>query len=227
MKNNIIRLIALTLCAVCLLSALGTSAYAIDPIDVNADVSLSVSLISGKTPIPGAEFRLYRVGNTNEWAEFTLCGSFMGYKGAINGFETADEWDKAAAALTEYAEKNKITPASKIRTNSNGTVSFTNNIRPGLYLVVCGEVTYKGMIYSARPCLVCVPNREANSDEWQYDASILVKPGIKPVPSPTPTPPPRLPQTGQLWWPIPALACAGILFILVGIVRRRSSRDET
>lgn len=34
----------------------------------------------------------------------------------------------------------------------------------------------------------------------------------------------KLPQTGQLWWPVPLLICAGLLFIIVGLIRRR--RDE-
>lgn len=31
-----------------------------------------------------------------------------------------------------------------------------------------------------------------------------------------------LPQTGQLWWPVPVLAVSGMLLLLVGLVRRRS-----
>jgi LPXTG-motif cell wall-anchored protein len=41
---------------------------------------------------------------------------------------------------------------------------------------------------------------------------------------PKPTPPPekpKLPQTGQLWWPIPMLVCAGLLLIIIGLLRRR------
>lgn len=42
----------------------------------------------------------------------------------------------------------------------------------------------------------------------------------------TPTDKPRsgenkLPQTGQLWWPVPVFACAGILFIIIGMGYRR------
>ena len=37
---------------------------------------------------------------------------------------------------------------------------------------------------------------------------------------------PKLPQTGQLWWPVPVLIAAGLLFIVVGLVRRRGIADE-
>lgn len=35
-----------------------------------------------------------------------------------------------------------------------------------------------------------------------------------------------LPQTGQLWWPVPLLLCGGLLSILIGLYRRGGSRDE-
>ncbi|MBR5309911.1 MAG: Cna B-type domain-containing protein [Oscillospiraceae bacterium] len=35
---------------------------------------------------------------------------------------------------------------------------------------------------------------------------------------------PQLPQTGQLWWPVPALAFGGILFIALGMILKRRSQ---
>lgn len=47
-----------------------------------------------------------------------------------------------------------------------------------------------------------------------------------PTDSPSSTPSKPLPQTGQLWWPVPVLIVAGALFVLGGILRRRGkSRD--
>lgn len=43
-----------------------------------------------------------------------------------------------------------------------------------------------------------------------------------------PTSPPaetKLPQTGMLWWPVPLLAAAGLLLILLGLLRNRSEND--
>ena len=37
---------------------------------------------------------------------------------------------------------------------------------------------------------------------------------------------PGLPQTGQLWWPVPLLVAAGLLFIIIGLVQRRGAADE-
>ena len=35
-----------------------------------------------------------------------------------------------------------------------------------------------------------------------------------------------LPQTGQLWWPVPILIAVGLLLIIIGLLRRRGSSDE-
>lgn len=37
---------------------------------------------------------------------------------------------------------------------------------------------------------------------------------------------PILPQTGQLWWPVPVLLAAGLLFLVIGLIRRRGDTDE-
>lgn len=36
----------------------------------------------------------------------------------------------------------------------------------------------------------------------------------------------KLPQTGQLWWPVPVLLVMGILFLLLDVLRRRGTRYE-
>lgn len=37
---------------------------------------------------------------------------------------------------------------------------------------------------------------------------------------------PTLPQTGQLWWPVPVLIAVGLLFVVIGLLRRRGASDE-
>lgn len=37
---------------------------------------------------------------------------------------------------------------------------------------------------------------------------------------------PALPQTGQLWWPVPVLIAVGLLFVVIGLIRRRGMTDE-
>ncbi|MDO4732896.1 MAG: Cna B-type domain-containing protein [Bacillota bacterium] len=57
-----------------------------------------------------------------------------------------------------------------------------------------------------------------------------IPPEDPPVPGdpepPGPPSPPGLPQTGQLWWPVPLLLVAGLVLMLLGILRRRSIANE-
>ena len=37
---------------------------------------------------------------------------------------------------------------------------------------------------------------------------------------------PVLPQTGQLWWPVPVILADGLLLVVVGMIRRKGEHDE-
>lgn len=37
---------------------------------------------------------------------------------------------------------------------------------------------------------------------------------------------PNLPQTGQLWWPVPVMFSVGLLFVVIGLVLKRGEADE-
>lgn len=230
MKNKTIRSLALLLCAALLLGALCLTASAIDPIDLTAEVSACVTFKQGETPVPGAEFSLYRVADCTEWAEFTASGDFAAYTGKLNELGDASAWDAAARELLAFADKNGVKPLHTGKTDEKGEVSFSGDMEPGMYLLSCTETTVGSKIYSALPCLVCLPNREENSDEWIYaSAPVRVKAGdVRDVPQPKPPKPhePVLPQTGLLWWPVPVLLALGLLFVVIGLTRRRSSRDE-
>ena len=59
-----------------------------------------------------------------------------------------------------------------------------------------------------------------------YNPGTVVTPTPRPGTTATPTPGTTtttryLPQTGQLWWPVPMLLAAGLLLILFGVVRKR------
>ena len=95
--------------------------------------------------------------------------------------------------------------------------------------------TYNAMIYT----LTIVVNQDEETEEISLDISCKDSEGndgievIKFIneykddpPPPTPTPTPKLPQTGQLWWPVPVLAGIGIAAFLLGLSRRRRESDE-
>ena len=60
----------------------------------------------------------------------------------------------------------------------------------------------------------------------QEGITFTVKNTVKPETPSDPTTPtdPSLPQTGLLWWPVYLLAAAGLLCIVIGLVRRKGSK---
>ncbi|MBQ5959068.1 MAG: hypothetical protein IJL53_00235 [Firmicutes bacterium] len=53
--------------------------------------------------------------------------------------------------------------------------------------------------------------------------NIYDEPSVTPPPTP-PTPPTPIPDTGQLWWPVPLLAAAGLALVAFGLIRNRREK---
>ena len=99
--------------------------------------------------------------------------------------------------------------------------------------------TWDGLDANSRWTLIEQPVPNYNVTITKEGITFLVvnayDPGDQPTPTPRPTPPPnaptptpkpttppeKLPQTGQLWWPVPMLIFAGLLLIVIGLIRRR------
>ena len=198
-------------------------AYAIDPIDLDRSVELTVCYVRGDKALRDARFELYRVADTTAFAVFTAAGDFKDYPGSMNGAETAEKWDALAQELLTYAEKNNIAPLMSGRTDADGKCVFTG-LTPGLYLLAGQPMKVGRTTYSCNPAVVCLPGRETDAEEWNYQVSVYPKPDDHT----TTTPPddPHLPQTGLLWWPVPILLCAGLCLTGIGTVRRRRTEHE-
>lgn len=130
-----------------------------------------------------------------------------------------------AASLEQYVSDNGMT--GKELKISGGAVVFSD-LKPGLYLIVQNEAAdgYK----AAAPFLVSVPLYENGTYVYEVDASpkmsILTEepaPEIPDEPS-EPVTDRTLPQTGQLNWPVPALAMLGMCIFVAGwMLRQRES----
>lgn len=73
------------------------------------------------------------------------------------------------------------------------------------------------------------PTEPAPTDPTEPEETKPTEPETtEPAPTkPSETPPkPVLPQTGQLWWPVPVLVLAGLALILVGLLRRKEQDYE-
>ena len=139
---------------------------------------------------------------------------------------TSEELDIVNMDLAEAMEKiakdyDFDVPSQE--TDANGRVSF-DGLEVGLYLVMQDARGEGENRYFLSPFLITIPYRNADGS-LSYDITADAKPiGIYKEQVPPPTPPRRIPQTGQLWWPVAALGAAGVLFVVMGMVRRAGSK---
>ena len=225
-----------TICLVILLasfSPLMAAATSVEMPDLDRKGSLSITFTCDGQPISdGNKVGIFKVadavvdnGYKFVWnGEFAAAGTMPENLDAVNG--------ELAERLVNIA-KNKQVPLyrNSQELDEKGNVTFSD-LEVGLYLVVHAkkvEITLSDkskVTYTINPFLVSVPQKEG--EELTYD--IVTNPKVSPEKTTTPPPkkdvppPKRVPQTGQLWWPVMALSLTGALFVAFGTIREMKSR---
>ena len=149
--------------------------------------------------------------------------------------EIAPAWDEEAdlrdpdfafSLLTYAMEQGLEFDVHEV--SADGTVAF-EDLKLGLYLVA--QVDPAEGYEAINPFLIGMPNLEDGVYTYQVEASpkVSVKPLPTEPPKPTePRPPePYLPQTGQLNWPVPLMAAAGLVLFAAGWSMWRKGRYES
>lgn len=209
------RLFAI-LTALALLCALAVSVCAEDTAG-----SVCVTMTYRGEAIPGGTMTLYLVALPGEDA-YVYTGGFAGCGIDLSDITAA----QTAQELADYAVAMGIT-GTTAQIDGEGKVCF-DDLEYGLYLMVQDQAAEGYTPVS--PFLVTVPGQDGEAD---VDAS----PKLTVQPAATETTPPTtttettptdstLPQTGQLNWPVPVLAAAGVLVFLFGWYLTRSARKD-
>ena len=204
---------------------LSAAAHAVPDESRNGHCSITVSMTYREKAVRGGKLALYKVGDV---AENDGNYSFVPVE-AIRGDipEFGDIQSPELAGKLAKLEK-KLTPvtADPVTVGKDGKATFSN-LTFGLYLVV--QKTAASGYRKIAPFLVSVPY--LYRDEYQYELTSQPKTDLEQEVKPTAPPSSggsggKLPQTGQLWWPVPLLICAGLGCIAVGLFRRREDRNE-
>lgn len=224
-------------------------------LDYSKKGSLSVALIASDTEegISGETLALYQVAAAAEVGgedTVSLTEPFQESQVALDTLDLSDtQAKKLAAALGEYVKSHQVS-GQKAVTDAEGKALWSG-LPLGVYLVV--SAGSEGAYEAVDPFIVVVPARVNGS--YVYDIEAAPKHGtVKPVdpvepqvpvtddpaepvtpqkpdqPEEQPAEPPaveteKLPQTGQLWWPVPVLALSGAALVLLG--RRRRENVKT
>ena len=226
-------LAALTMCLVLSVTGMAALAAGSEMPDLSRKGSLSITFTCDGQPISdGNKVGIFKVadavvdnGYKFVWnGEFAAAGAMPENLDAVNG-ELADK-------LVNIAKDKRVTLyRNSQELDEKGNVTF-NDLEVGLYLVVHAkkvEITLSDkskVTYTINPFLVLVPQKEG--EELTYD--VVTNPKVSPEKTTTPPPkkdvppPKRVPQTGQLWWPVMALSLTGALFVAFGTIREMKSR---
>lgn len=224
---------SLALLAALLLSA--SAAYAApSPIDTAAPCTLTLVCTYSGAPLSSVQVRLYRAADADAHMRFALTGAFAASGVSLDGLTDAAAFSRTASVLAEYAAENKLTPEYTAAAAADGRLTFSA-LTPGLYLVVVNPFSAASGTYSAAPFLAALPEADPAGNAWMYSVSVSPKIEYKPTPTPAPTVQPyppypiydRLPQTGQLRWPVPVLAVTGLALAALGVwLMRRKTHDR-
>lgn len=211
------RLPALLLAAM-MLWALALTAFAQEVPDMTRKGSIQITMHMGDEPVGGGSLTLYRVGAVHEdngSFRFVLCGDFTECTVSLDNLQAQE----LAKTLANYAAEHKLS-GTRQEIGTDGKILF-RDLELGLYLLVQDQAApgYE----KAEPFLVTVPMQENGSYYYDLDASPKVElkkepapPATTPSTNPPTEPGDKLPQTGQLNWPIPVLAVLGLLLIAIG-----------
>lgn len=218
--------------AVCLLALLcmpGTI-WAADGIQTEKTGRLTITY-----PFDSASFALYRTAEASEGGAYQWTKDFRGYSVSLSQ-NSEEEWKAAAGKLAAYVKRDKPKPYRKGVTDKQGTLVF-DGLETGLYLVMGEPGKSEFEEYTSLPFLIQLPGLNENR-EWEYEITAAPKyeknrdqlpdGGMKDPPSDKNTSSGgntpgsggssgKLPQTGQLWWPVPLLLICGMLFLAAGL----------
>lgn len=207
MKNKICVLLMFLL----LMSILPIPAAAETIIDLNAKGSLTVRAVYENTPLEGLKLNCIRVGDLIPTADGYYFECI--YDDSIFTSENIHN-TKNPQKMLELVQKNNGVAIS-VNADKKGNITF-QNLTPGLYLIYQKTPqNLKNMKYEISPFLVTIPF------DGKYHVNASSKPGLDlypedPTDETTQKPPEKLPQTGQLSWPIPWMASIGMMLFALG-----------
>lgn len=202
--------VASLLLIIAVISNLSSTVFASEILDLSRNGSITLEMNYDGEAVIGGEFVCVRV------ADAIYDDGNCVFKDILNG-EIYQNTIPQISRVTELYLSNKsfFEEYSYISENLDGTVVF-EDMKPALYFIY--QKTESPGYTLISPFLVTVPYR------GEFDVIANVKSALTPELEPSsttsattePTHPSKLPQTGQLTWPIPIMAVSGIMLFSLG-----------
>lgn len=225
------RRIASLLLALTLMLCLSLPASAHDVPDLDRLGSIQLVVRYDGEPVGGGTLTCIRVaeiindGDNNYYFQSLIDGTILDQDEV-----SSPTMAKVLAAEADDRDFPEITKKIGTSGDTKGMVTFAN-LEPGLYVI--GQKTACPGYSKLNPFLVSLPYM-GDEGVYQYDLTASVKSELErepePTPPPTTKPGEKLPQTGQLNWPVPVLASAGMVLFAIGWAlcfgRRKESNEK-
>ena len=144
-------------------------------IDTEKLCSLSLNYVISGNKIKSHEIRIYRVADVSEDGVFSLTDNFDKYQVKINGLTTQREMRIAAQTLSSYVRADRVSATAAVKTDSDGKANF-ENLKTGMYLVMCNDAYTAFGTYTFDPFLLILPYADENGKLY-YDMSVNPKSG--------------------------------------------------
>lgn len=184
---------------------------------------------------------LYRIGDASEDRSIVYDEAFKKYS-LPEGPVSYGEIQNLALTFEKYIKMSGNPPKQSGVTDESGYLSFT--VDEGWYIVISESLITNDKVYTSTPLIVCVSTLEIYSETWGTEVTAFPKIYESQKDSPeliiTVTSSSvkdnidsnndsivsdkennvseMLPQTGQLWWPVPLLTISGIIFFSFGYI---------
>lgn len=208
-RKQLSKRAAALLSCLCLLLSLSVTAYAHEVPDMTRTGSIAVTMACQGKVVSGGTLTLYRVGTISEDDgnyDFALTEDFIGSRLSLEEITSGTLAEK----LSVYAS-NQGLKGTEVTIGTDGRAAVSD-MSLGLYLIV---QTRAAEGYEAvSPFLVSVPMNE----DGHYVYAVEAAPKMSLLTKKTPEKPPaaKIPQTGQMNWPVPVLAVLGLCLLLLG-----------
>ena len=202
-----------------LLVAMPLSVSAHDYVQLDKEGSITLELKFEGEPVIGGKFSCIRVADVVEEDGNYYFKTLLENKVYRGDIPPLSHVQSLYTGNRTFFKEYKLTLSNK-----TGTVKFESR-KPGLYLIT-QDTEAKG--YSLmNDFLVSLPYMEDGT--YVYDVEARTKPALKPTEietEPEDKKDDKLPQTGQLNWPVPALAVGGLAVFTLGWYLRFGKKKE-
>lgn len=204
-----------------LLCMISLTAYAHEAPDMTQSGSVFVSMTYEGKAVPGGVLTFYQVGDVFEDDgnySFVLTDDFVKSGVSLEDISSPE----LAEALAEYVSSNGLNGTAE-KIDDKGTLT-ADGLTLGLYLVV---QTQPAEGYNpVDPFLVSMPMNDDGVYIYDLDAAPKLSAITEALATPGKPSDSKLPQTGQLNWPIPALTAGGLLMFAIGWALCSGKREK-